>query len=68
MEFREEVPHLPRHEPDDKLRALPPDVLFLSLNHSFKGHSTWPKPSGSDVNRAIENLPLQYCHNFDRVS
>ena len=46
VETREEFPYLPQHQPDDSLRSLddslrslPPDVLFLSKNHSIKGNN-----------------------------
>ena len=68
VETREEFPYLPQHQPDDSLKSLPPDVLFLSKNHSIKGNNNWPRPSGTGVNRAIKDIPLRFCHDFDRVS
>ena len=53
---------------DEKLVPIPPDVLKLGRKHSIKGHSTWPRPSITDVNGALNHLGTEYCQDFDRVS
>ena len=59
---------LPEHQDDEGLRGVPPDVLELSIHHSIRGNTNWPRPSGTEVNRSITNLQLKYCQDYDRVT
>ena len=59
---------MPPDAPDEGLFPIPPDVLKLARKHSIKGHNTWPRPSITDVNRALNLLGAEYCQDFDRVS
>ena len=58
---RELLPETPQSpgEPEN-LPPIPKDVLQMGQEHSIKGHSHWPRPSSTDVARAIRNIPQEY--------
>ena len=59
---------MPPYAQDEGLFPIPLDVLKLGRKHSIKGHNTWPRPSITDVNRALNLLGAEYCQDFDRVN
>ena len=68
IDTRQPMHDLPEHKDDGGLRAVPPDVLELSIHHSIKSNTNWPRPSGTNVNRSITHLQLRYCKDYDRVA
>ena len=44
------------------------NVLNLGKDKSIKEHDLWPRPSITDVKRALGKLALDYCEDFNRVS
>ena len=59
---------LPEAHPEEVLQPIPNDVLNLGTDKSRKGHDQWPRPSITDVKRALGKLAPEYCEDFNRVS
>ena len=52
--MRQPMHELPECQDDEGLRTVPPDVLELSIHHSIKENTNWPRPSGNDIKRSIK--------------